>query len=349
MSLIRKIAALWRGKEQGTALAELARNAGQEALAQAMRLMSPDQAQPDAGGAPLASLALLQAWAEAQAAGPMAREKQLLPLRELLAALLDAVALARASGERAARREGQADAVHVRTLLAACAEALAEYIQALSGDDAARIAAWAEVQSCMRMAGEQADLLIQPLSDLLEALSAAREAESGLATALPGARVLAGRVAAGRGPARRETRLNRAIRDEIGAIIARAGDPRATRHLARLRQLALELLACTERGEAGVREVVAALMLGQSLWRAGLLLDDADVTAAARDAALAALRDLRLDKASPERLGASLVHAARKIESGMVLTPGSILSLRELAQSLRDAAACFEQEPGLSG
>lgn len=330
------------------ALADLAREAGQGALTLAARQLDPQNAVESEAieRKLLVDLALLQAWVDEASSGPMARRNPTLkPARGLLAALLDATAVARALGGRVERGTSRPDAVHWRTLLSACAETLDECTAAVAGDAAARAAALDGLEFCVKLIHERDESLARPLITLQEALSYVYGGYAELDAVAPHDRVYPSRLTPG--PARRRANVSRAMLKEIGAIAARAGDPRADRHLVRLRQLALELLAHARDGDpASSQGALEALMLGQALGRVGGLIVSLDVTTPAYLATQAALRELREPGRTPDFLRAHLIQAVHRIESSMALSPGAIVDLRELASSLRDAASCLAKRPG---
>ena len=145
--------------------------------------------------------------------------------------------------------------------------------------------------------------------------------------------------------AHRRSHLSRAMRREVGAISARAGDPRAARHLARLRYLALDLLSRAGTPLDLAHGALSALVMGHTLLRVGKLVHGAQVSAAAYQAAQSAMEELRRGGLAADYLRASLSRAAMRVESDMVMMPDSILPMQELSQSLRDASACVAWQP----
>jgi uncharacterized membrane protein YgaE (UPF0421/DUF939 family) len=141
--------------------------------------------------------------------------------------------------------------------------------------------------------------------------------------------------------AHRRTHLRHAMLAEIGAIAARARDPRAARHLARMRYLTLDLLARIGTSVELAHGALAALVVGHSALRIGTLLEDATLTDGAHRAALAALHELQMKDQSPAHVSGSLIRAALEMES----ESASSLAMLELAQSLRDAAASLGRQP----
>lgn len=145
---------------------------------------------------------------------------------------------------------------------------------------------------------------------------------------------------------RRRAYLRDAMRKEIGIISARAGDPRAAQHLARLRYLALDLLSRAGTPPETAHGVLAALALGHTLLHIGQLMHGNDVSASAHLAARSALAALRSGGHAPGYLSAKLARAAMQVESDMVMMASSILVMQELGQSLRDASSCIAWQPG---
>jgi uncharacterized membrane protein YccC len=142
--------------------------------------------------------------------------------------------------------------------------------------------------------------------------------------------------------AQRRSHLRRAMLGEIGAIAARAGEPRASRHLARMRYLTLDLLARVGASVELAHGALAALTVGHAALRIGVLLNEAGVTADAQDAASKALNELQTKGQSAHYVNTSLTRAAMQIESHA----GQSAAMQELAQSLRDASACVARQPG---
>lgn len=142
--------------------------------------------------------------------------------------------------------------------------------------------------------------------------------------------------------AHRRAHLRRGMLGEIGAIAARAGEPRAPRHLARMRYLTLDLLARANTSVELAHGALAALTVAHAALRIGVLLNETGITADAQNAARKALNELQTKEQRAHYVSTSLTRTAMQIESDA----GGSTPMQELAESLRDASACMASQPG---
>jgi len=179
--------ALWCPKGSGAALLDRTRTAAAEALSLAGLALGTSGVEQWAEREQglLAELAAIEAASEDAAAGSAVLRRKLRPLRGLLAALLDVLALSRITRARVARNQGNPEGEQALALLAECGKALEQYAASL-GDEAGREAASGMLDTCVREARERSAALVSLLEVLQTGLAAVHNDYKALASPLPG-------------------------------------------------------------------------------------------------------------------------------------------------------------------